>query len=122
MSSKIMYKMVVEISKNKWESCGIKPINYYNEEKNVMELWLQMSHVGTETRFLDIDDAALKRIRKYCGKKTQKTLLKKEKKNKKRVKDGAFVIEKLACDITERCKLPKAIELKKKIGVEIQLQ
>ena len=28
-----------------------------------------MSHVGTETGLLDIDDAALKRIRKYCGKK-----------------------------------------------------
>ena len=71
MSSKIMYKMVVEISKNKWESCGIKAINYYNEEKNVIELWLKMRHVGTETRLLDIDDAALKRIRKYCGKKTK---------------------------------------------------
>ena len=30
-----------------------------------------MSHVGTETGLLDIDDAALKRIRKYCGKKTK---------------------------------------------------
>ena len=38
-----------------------------------------MSHVGTETGLLDIDDAALKRIRKYCGKK--KTLQKKKKKN-----------------------------------------
>ena len=32
-----MYKMVVEISKNKWESCGIKAINYYNEGKNVLD-------------------------------------------------------------------------------------
>ena len=64
-----MYKMVVEISKNKWGSCGFKAINYYNEGKNVLELWLKMSHVGTETELLNIDDAALKRIRKYCGKK-----------------------------------------------------
>ena len=37
-----MYKMVVEITKNKWESCGIKAINYYIEEKIVTELWLEM--------------------------------------------------------------------------------
>ena len=29
---------------------------------------------------------------------------------------GIFVIEKLTCDIIERCKLPEAIELRKKIG------
>ena len=30
-----MYKMVVEISKNKWERRRIKAINYYSEEKNL---------------------------------------------------------------------------------------
>ena len=29
---------------------------------------------------------------------------------------GIFIIEKLTCDIIERCKLPKAIELRKKLG------
>ena len=31
-------------------------------------------------------------------------------------KDGIFIIEKLARDIIERCKLPKAAELRKKLG------
>ena len=31
-------------------------------------------------------------------------------------KDGIFIIEKLTRDIIERCKLPKAIELRKKLG------
>ena len=29
---------------------------------------------------------------------------------------GIFIIEKLTRDITERCKLPEAIELRKKVG------
>ena len=29
---------------------------------------------------------------------------------------GIFIIEKLTCDITERYKLPEAIELRKKLG------
>ena len=29
---------------------------------------------------------------------------------------GIFIIEKLTCDIIERCKLPEAIELRKKLG------
>ena len=29
---------------------------------------------------------------------------------------GVFIIEKLTSDIIERCKLPEAIELRKKIG------
>ena len=47
----------------------------------------------------------------------QKTLQKKKKKYKTffKDKDGIFIIEKLTRDITECCKLPKAIELRKKI-------
>ena len=84
----------------------------------MIELWLKMSHVGTETGLLNIDDAALKQIRKYCGKKT-KIITKEEKEKYKAVFEGeesAFIIEKLACDIIEHCKLPKAIELRKKLG------
>ena len=29
---------------------------------------------------------------------------------------GVFIIEKLAPDVTERCKFPEAIELRKKLG------
>ena len=113
-----IYKMVVEISKNKWESCAIKAINYYNVEKNVIELWLKMSHVGTETGLSNNDDAALRRIRKCCGNKT-KSITKEEKEKYKALFEGeksAFIIEKLACHITECCKLPKAIKLRKKLG------
>ena len=51
--------------------------------------------------------------------KKEKTLQKRKKKNTKhllKVKRGAFIIEKLACNIIERCKLPKAIELIKELG------
>ena len=64
----------------------------------------------------------LKRIRKYCGKKPKNiTDIKEEEKQKYKAyftgKDGVFIIEKLARDLIEHCKLPKAeaTELKKKI-------
>ena len=49
--------------------------------------------------------------------KKTKDITKKEKKYKAffQGKDGIFIIEKLTRDIIERCKLPKAIELRKKI-------
>ena len=40
--------------------------------------------------------------------------MKKKKKAFFQGKDGIFIIEKLARDIIERCKLPKATELRKK--------
>ena len=50
--------------------------------------------------------------------KNIKTLQKKKKKYKAFFKDknGIFIIEKLTRDIIERCKLPKAMELRKKLG------
>ena len=63
----------------------------------------------------NIVSIALKRIRKYYGKK-QKTLQKKKKKNIKHFfkgEKGIFVVEKLTRDITEHCKFPEAIELRK---------
>ena len=66
----------------------------------------------------NIDDVALKRIRKYCGKKT-KDITKEEQEKYKAFfegEKGIFVIEKLTRDIIERCKLPEAIELRKKLG------
>ena len=41
--------MVVEITKETWEKCGIKTVKYHNEEKNVIELWHKMSDVGKKT-------------------------------------------------------------------------
>ena len=49
--------------------------------------------------------------------KKQKTSQKKKTKYKAFFgEEGVFIIEKLTRDITERSKLPKAIELKKKLG------
>ena len=42
-----------------------------------------MSDVETKLGHSTIDDITLKRIRKYCGKKKQKTSQKKKKKNTK---------------------------------------
>ena len=94
-------------------------IYYYNKEKNVLELWLKMSDIEIQLGHSNIADVVLKRIRKYLGKKT-KYITKEEKEQYKcyfEIKKGVFIIEKLARDITERCKLREAIELGKKIRV-----
>ena len=67
-----MYNMVVEITKETWGKCGIKTVKYHNEEKNVIELWHKMSDIETKLGHSNIDDIALKRIRKYCGKKNKR--------------------------------------------------
>ena len=110
--------MVVEITKETWGKCGIKTVKYHNEEKNIIELWHKMSDVEKKLGHSNIDDIALKRIRKYCGKKT-KDITKEEKEKYKAFfegEEGVFIIEKITSDITERSKLPKAIELRKKLG------
>ena len=50
--------------------------------------------------------------------KKTKHITEKEKKYKVffKSKEGIFLIEKLTRDITEHCKLSKAIELRKKLG------
>ena len=77
-----------------------------------------MIDVKTQTKHTNTDDIALKRIRKYCGKK-KKDITKKEKENYKAFfegEKGIFIIKKFTREIIERCKLPEAIELRKKIG------
>ena len=51
------------------------------------------------------------------AKKPTKDITEKEEKYKTffKCEDGIFIIEKLTRDIIERCKLPKAIELRKKL-------
>ena len=78
-----MYKMVLKITKETWGKCGIKTVKYHNEEKNIIEFWHKMSDIKTKLGYSNIDDITLKRIRKYCGKKKQKTSQKKKKKNTK---------------------------------------
>ena len=106
--------MVVEIIKRTWGKCGIKTVKHYNERENVIELWQEMSNIETQLGHSNIANVALKRIRKYCGKKT-KDITEEEKQKYKAFfegETGIFIIEKFACDIIERCKLPEAIEFK----------
>ena len=84
----------------------------------MIELWQKMRDVEIQTNHTKIYDLALKRIRKYCGKKT-KDITEEEKEKYKAFfegETGIFIIEKLTRDIIERCKLPEAIELRKKLG------
>ena len=107
--------MVFKITKERWGKCGIKTVKYYNEKEDIIELWQKMSDVKTQTKDTNIDDVALKRIRKYCGKKTKH--ITKEEKEKYNSFFGdetrIFIIEKLTRHIIERCQLPEAIELRK---------
>ena len=72
--------MVLKVTKEIWGKCGIKTMKYYNEKENMIEFWQKMRDVEIQANHTNIDDAALKRIREYYGKK-QKTLQKKKKKN-----------------------------------------
>ena len=110
--------MVLKITKGTWKKCGIKTVKDHNKEKNIIELLHKMSDIKTKLGYSNIDDVALKRIRKYCSKKT-KDITKEEKEKYKAFfegKESAFISEKLTHNTIERCKLPKAIELRKKLG------
>ena len=103
-----MYKMVVEITKETWEKCGIKTLIYLRKNEQ---------HQNTTWAF-KYCWCWLKRIRKYYGKKTEDITEEEKQKYKTyfKGKEGAFIVEKLARDIIEHCKLPEAIELRKKLG------
>ena len=115
-----MYKMVVEITKETQEKCGIKTVKHYNEENHLIELWQKMSDIEIQLEHSSIADIVLKRIREHCSKKKKKKTLQKKKTKKKAFfegEEGVFIIEKLARDIIERCKLLKAIEFRQKIRI-----
>ena len=63
--------MVSKITKERWEKCGITTVD-------IIELWQKMNDVKRETGHLNISDIALRRIKKYCGKKI-KDITEKEK-------------------------------------------
>ena len=69
------------ITKKTWEKCGITTVKYYNKKQDIIELWQKMNDAKKETGHLKIADAALRRIKNYCGKKT-KDIKEKEKKAK----------------------------------------
>ena len=77
-----IYKMVLKITKETWEKCGITTAKYYNKKKDIIELWQKMNDVKKETGHLNITDTALRRIKKLCGKEI-KDVTAKEKKNTK---------------------------------------
>ena len=112
------YKMVVKITKETWGKCGIKTVKHYNQKENIIELWQKVSDVETQIKHSNICDVALKRIKKYYGKKTKDITEKEEEKDKAYFEGetGIFIIEELIRDIIERCKLPEAIELRKTSG------
>ena len=77
-----------------------------------------MSDIEIQLRHSNICQIALERIKKYCGKKAKD--ITKEEKEKYKIfyegETGIFIVEKLTSDIIEHCKLPEAIELRKKLG------
>ena len=110
--------MVLKITKETWGKCGIKTIKHYTKKEDMIELWQKMRGVELLTNHTNIYDLASKRIRKYCGKKT-KDITEEEKEKYKAFFEGEagiFIIEKLTWDIIDHCKLPEAIELRRKIG------
>ena len=111
-----MYKMVVEITKETWGKCGIKAVKHCNEKENIIELLQKMSDVEIQLGHSNIGDVALKRIKKYLGTKTKDITEEEKEKYKAYFEDetGIFINEKLTRDIIEHCKLPEAIELRKK--------
>ena len=68
-----MYKMVVEIRKETWGKRVIKTVKHCNETEKITELWQKVSDLETQIKHSNICDIALKRIRKYCGKKKEIT-------------------------------------------------
>ena len=64
--------MVLNITKETWEKCGIKTVKYYNKKEDIIELWQKMSDVETQIKHSNIADAV---------KKNQKVLWKKNKRH-----------------------------------------
>ena len=110
--------MVVEITKETCEKCGIKTVKHYNKKEDIIESWQKVSDFEKQIKHSDICDIALKEIKKYYGKKTKNIAEKEKQKCKAYFKGetGIFIIERLTRDIIECCKLPEAIKLRKQLG------
>ena len=51
--------MVLKITKETWEKCGITTVKYYNKEENIIELWQKMNDVKRKTGYLNIADIGI---------------------------------------------------------------
>ena len=71
--------MVLKITKETWEECGIKT-NNYNEKEDIIELWNKTSDIEIQLKYSNTYDIALKRIKKYFG-KNSKHITEEEKEN-----------------------------------------
>ena len=67
-----MHKMVLKISKETCGKCGIKTMKHSNKKEDIIELWNKMSAIKTRIKHSNVCDIALRRIRKYCGKKNKR--------------------------------------------------
>ena len=67
-----MYKMVVKTTKEIWGKCGVKIVKHYNEKENIIEMCQKVGDLETQIKHSNIANVALKRIRKYYGKKTKR--------------------------------------------------
>ena len=71
--------MVLKITKETWEKCGITKVKYYNKKEDIIQLWQNMNDVKRGTGHLKISDTVLRRIKKYCGKKIKDITVKEKK-------------------------------------------
>ena len=78
-----------------------------------------MSNVEIQFGHSNIADVVLKRIRKYCDKKTKDITEEKKQIYKAFFKgeEGIFIIGKLTRDVIKRCKLPKTIDLREETSI-----
>ena len=67
-----MYEMIVEITKEILEKCGIKTVKHYHKKEDIIQLWQKVSDLKIRIKHSNICDIALKRIKKYYGKKNKK--------------------------------------------------
>ena len=52
--------MVLKITKETWEKCGITTVKYYYKKEDIIELWQKMNDVKKKTGHLNISDTALR--------------------------------------------------------------
>ena len=63
-----MYKIVVEITKETWEKCGIKTVKHYNKKEDIIALWQKGRDLKKQIKQSNICDIAFKRIKKLWQK------------------------------------------------------
>ena len=54
-----MYKMVVKITKEAWEKCGIKTLIYHNKEETINEFLQKMIDIEIKLGHSNIADVVL---------------------------------------------------------------